>query len=240
MKQLVKATIMFIASLSLFTAVVYAWFTNSNESNIQPVNASMIERNIDMDIDFGINGGGYQNFDQPADINAFLSTMQAGDQINIRVTIQNSNTIATPDMLLNIMLFNIRASESDIAYDLMDFFYIVDGTMNLSWYYNLEDYHAKNHYQTQSILLAQIDETLIEYVGVSLESYRLSNVLNHYMDGDNLVIENNITILETAIASQQIIVVEFSIGLDGYTPSFGTGIQNGELLIDGIYTLFEQ
>lgn len=240
MKQLLKSTIMFITSLVLFTAVVYAWFTNSNVSNIQPVNASMIERNLDMDVDFGINGGGYESFDQPADINAFLSSMQAGDQINIRVAILNSNSITAPDMLLNIMLYNIRATESDFEYDLTDFFYIVDGTMVLTWYQDINQYYAENPFQVQPILLSQIDETVIDYQGVALETYRLSNVFNHYMDGETLVVENNISILETTIPSGHLITVEFSIGLDGYTPDEGLGIQHGELLIDGIYTLFEQ
>ena len=41
MKQLVKSTIMFITSLVLFTAVVYAWFASFDTSHIQPVNVSV-------------------------------------------------------------------------------------------------------------------------------------------------------------------------------------------------------
>lgn len=238
MKQLLKASIMFIASLTLFTAVVYAWFTNSNFSNIQPVNAQMIERNLDMDIEFGINGGGYQSFEQPADINAYLSAMNPGDLINIRVIILNSNSLSSPDLLVNIMLNNIRATETDEPYDLTNFFYLENGTINLTWYQTIQDYYALNSYQTQAILVNRIDETTIDYIGVPLESYRLSNVFNHEMVGEELVVHNDIDILETSLASQQLIVVEFSIGLDPYTPDVGLGLQNGELLIDGLYTFF--
>lgn len=38
MKHMLKSMIMLITSIFLFTAVVYAWFTLSNESNIQPAN----------------------------------------------------------------------------------------------------------------------------------------------------------------------------------------------------------
>lgn len=240
MKQLVKATLMFIMSLTLFTAVVYAWFTNSNESNIQPVSAHMIERNLDMEVEFGINGGGYQNFDTPADINAYLSAMQAGDLINIRVVIQNANSLTSPDMDLSIMLYNIRSTETDEDYDLTDFFYLENGTIDLTWYLSLTDYYADNIYSTQSVMIDTIDDTPIEYIGIPLENSRLSNMFNHFMDGETLVVENNISILETLLPSQNIIVVEFSIGLDAYTPDRGAGFQNGELLIDGLYTLFDQ
>jgi len=231
MKQLVKATLMFIMSLTLFTAVVYAWFTNSNESNIQPVSAHMIERNLDMDVEFGINGGGSQNF---------VSAMQAGDLINIRVVIQNANSLSSPDMDLSIMLYNIRSTETDEDYDLTDFFYLENGTIDLTWYLSLTDYYADNIDSTQSVMIDTIDDTSIEYIGIPLENSRLSNMFNHYMDGETLVVENNISILETLLPSQNIIVVEFSIGLDAYTPDRGAGFQNGELLIDGLYTLFDQ
>lgn len=236
MKHLLKASIMLIASLALFTAVVFAWFTNSNYSNIQPVNAQMIERNLDMDIEFGINGGGYQSFDQPADINAYLSAMNPGDLINIKVIILNSNSISSPDLIVNIMLKNIRATETDEPYDLTHFFYLENGTIDLTWYQSIQDYYDLNSYNSQSILIDQIDNTSIDYIGIPLESYRLSNVFNHHMDGEELVVENNINILQTVLPSQQLIVVEFSIGLDPYTPDVGLGIQNGELLIDGLYT----
>lgn len=240
MKQLLKATIMFISSLALFTAVVYAWFTNSNYSNIQPMNVQTIERNLDMDIEFGINGGGYSSFDNPADINAYLSAMKPGDLINIRVVILNSNSLASPDLDLNIMLFNIRASETSAPYDLTNYFYLENGTINLTWYQNINEYYASNPYSIQSILISQINETQIEYIGVSLQSYRLSNIFNHYMVGEDLIIENNIDVLETTIASQELIIVEFSLGLDAFTPDDEIGIQDGELLIDGLYTFFEE
>jgi hypothetical protein len=240
MKQLLKATIMFIASLALFTAVVYAWFSNSNYSNIQPMNAQTIERNLDMDIEFGINGGGYSSFDNPADINAYLSAMKAGDLINIRVVILNSNSLASPDLDLSIMLFNIRASETSALYDLTDYFYLENGTINLTWYQNINEYYAENPYSTQSILIDQINEAQVDYIGVPLQSYRLSNIFNHYMDGEDMIIENNIDVLETTIASQELIIVEFSLGLDAYAPDDEIGIQNGELLIDGLYTFFEE
>ena len=38
MKQMVLAMIMLISSIFMFAAVVYAWFTLTNESNVQPVN----------------------------------------------------------------------------------------------------------------------------------------------------------------------------------------------------------
>ena len=240
MKQLLKATVMFIASLTLLTAVIYAWFSNSNYSDIQPMNAQTIERNLDMDIEFGINGGGYSSFEDSADINAYLSAMNAGDLINIRVVILNSNSLASPDLDLNIMLFNIRASETTSLYDLTDYFYLDNGTINLTWYHSINEYYAENSYSTQSILIDQINEAQVDYIGLPLHSYRLSNIFNHYMDGENLIIENNIGVLETTIASQELIIVEFSLGLDAYAPEDEIGIQNGELLIDGLYTFFEE
>jgi hypothetical protein len=240
MKQLLKATIMFIASLALFTAVVYAWFTNSNYSNIQPINANVIQRNVDMEVSFGINGGGYESFDEPSELNAYLSAMNAGDIINIRVVIQNTNEIDIPDMLLEIMLNNIHASDTEEPYDLTDFYYIENGTIDLTWYDSYQSLQLDQSYQTQSVLLDQIDETVIDYIGVSLESYRLSNVYNHYMDGETLVVENDITILNTTLASQHLIVVQFNMGLDAYTPDQGFGFQDGELFIDGLYTFFSE
>lgn len=238
MKQLIKATLMFIASLTLFTAVVYAWFSNSNYSQIQPMNAQMIERNLDMDIEFGINGGGYSSFDQPADINAYLSAMNAGDLINIRVIILNSNNVSSPALDLNIMLYNIRSTATEQLYDLTDFFYLENGTINLTWYDSVQDYYASNASSYQSILINQINDSTIMYKGIALESYRLSNIFNHTYQGENIIIENNIDILQTSLASQKLIVVEFSIGLDAYTPDQGQGYQNGELLIDGLYTFY--
>ncbi|HRX45106.1 MAG TPA: hypothetical protein P5091_03595, partial [Acholeplasmataceae bacterium] len=93
MKQLLKATVMFIASLTLLTAVIYAWFTNSNYSIIQPINNQVIQRNVDMEVQFGINGGGYESFNEPAEINAYLMAMNPGDFINIKVIIHNTNDV---------------------------------------------------------------------------------------------------------------------------------------------------
>lgn len=238
MKQLLKASVMFIASLVLLTAVVYAWFTNSNYSNIQPVNQSVIQRNVDMEVAYGINGGGYQNFNEPSEINAYLSAMNPGDLLNIKVTIENTNELEISDMFLDIMLKNIRATATEEPYDLTDFFYIENGTINLTWYDSLQSLQLEQSYQNQSVLIEQIDSNIIDYIGVPLESYRLSNLFNHYMDGETMVVENDITILNTTLASKHIIVVEFSIGFDPYTPDQGLGFQDGELFIDGLYTFF--
>lgn len=240
MKQLLKASIMFIASLTLFTAVVYAWFTNSNFSNIQPINQSVIQRNVDMEVAFGINGGGYESFDEPSEINAYLSAMNPGDYINIRVTIQNTNDLSVEDMLLEIMLNNIHATNTDEPYDLTDFFFIENGTISLSWYDSFQSLNLDQSYQNQNVLISQIDENIIDYIGVPLESYRLSNLFNHYLDGETLIVENDITILNTELPSQHLVVVEFSIGLDPYTPDSGLGFQDGELFIDGLYTFFSE
>ena len=43
MKQLLKASIMFITSLVLFTAVVYAWFVNFDEAHVQPISATLTD-----------------------------------------------------------------------------------------------------------------------------------------------------------------------------------------------------
>jgi hypothetical protein len=238
MKQLLKATVMFIASLTLLTAVIYAWFTNSNYSIIQPINNQVIQRNVDMEVQFGINGGGYESFNEPAEINAYLMAMNPGDFINIKVIIHNTNDVAIPDMLLEIMMNNIRATDTSDTYNLTDFYYIENGTIYLTWYDSPQSYELETSYQTQSVLLSQIDEASIDYIGVPLESYRLSNMFNHYMDGETMIIDNDITILNTTLVSQHLIVVEFSLGLDPYTPDTGVGFQDGELFIDGLYTFF--
>jgi hypothetical protein len=43
MKQMIKASIMFITALSLFVTVVFAWFTLTNESNINQVNFDVVD-----------------------------------------------------------------------------------------------------------------------------------------------------------------------------------------------------
>ena len=68
----------------------------------------------------------------------------------------------------------------------------------------------------------------------------MSNLFDYYMDGGNMVIENNINVFESTIASQHIVVIDFSIGLDPYTPDQGVGFQDGELLIDGLYSLIKE
>ena len=51
MKQMLKSVIMLITSILLFTAVVYAWFTISNDSYINPVNVGVTN---DFDYDFEV------------------------------------------------------------------------------------------------------------------------------------------------------------------------------------------
>ena len=238
MKQLLRASITLIASIVLFTAVVYAWFTNSDNSHIQPVNQSVIQRNVDMNVQFGINGGGYEDFEEPSEINAYLKAMNPGDFINIKVVIKNTNDMSIDPMVLDIMLNNIRATETDEPYNLTDFFYIENGTINLTWYDSDQSYNLGQSYDQQSMLLGKIDSQTIDYLGVPLETYRMSNLFNHSYDGETLIVDNDISILDTTLPSQHMISVEFSIGFDPYTPNMGLGFQDGELFIDGIYTFF--
>lgn len=240
MKQMVLAVIMLISSIFMFAAVVYAWFTLSNENTVQPVSASVIERSVEIDMAYGKNGGSYESFDEPADINAYLNSSLPGDTIQLRLTIENANTLGTPDMNLDITLMNIRASESDSEYDLTDFFFISSGSVTLTWYASRIDMEAENSYLVQEILLDRIDESTIDYLGVPLNDYRFSNIFDTEMNGEELEIINNVGILEsTPIGAGYLVVIEFTIGFDGYTPDQGTGFQDGELLIDGLYTLFE-
>lgn len=240
MKQMVLAVIMLISSIFMFAAVVYAWFTLSNENTVQPVSASVIERSVDIDMAYGKNGGSYESFDEPADINAYLNSSLPGDAIQLKLTIENANTLGTPDMNLDITLMNIRASESDSEYDLTDFFFISSGSVTLTWYASRIDMEAENSYLVQEIILDRIDESTIDYLGVPLNDYRFSNIFDTEMNGEELEIINNVGILEsTPIGAGYLVVIEFTIGFDGYTPDQGTGFQDGELLIDGLYTLFE-
>ncbi len=237
MRQLLKSSVMLITSIMLFTAVVYAWFTISNDNKVQPVSQNIIERNINTEVEYGINGGGYESFENPADLNAYLSALNPGDAIDIRVTIANDNMVGTPDVALDIMLYNIRASETEEIYDLTDFFALENGTITLTWYANIDEYNIDNPYLVQDVVISQIDTNTIDYIGVPLDNNRLSNLFNHYMDGETLVTENNIDILDTSMISQHIVVIEFSISFDPYTPDQGLGFQDGELLIDGLYTV---
>jgi len=240
MKQMVLAVIMLISSIFMFAAVVYAWFNLSNENTVQPVSASIIERNIDLLMEYGLNGGGYESFDEPADINAYLNSSLPGDFIALRLTVANNNTLGSADMYIDITLMNIRASLTDIEYDLTDFFFIESGQVSLTWYASLADLQTENPYLVQQISLDRINETTIDYLGVPLNDYRFSNIFGTEMNGEELEIINNVGILEsTPIGAGYLVVIEFTIGFDGYTPDFGTGFQNGELLIDGLYTLYD-
>lgn len=238
MKQVITSLVMFIASFILLIGVVFAWFTVSNENSIQPISNSVISREVNLGVEYGINGGSYYSFNDPADINAYLNNMLPGDFINIRVTAENSNAIGAEDVTIDIMLRNIRATETDIPYNLTDFFTIYQGIITVTWYDSLEDYINNIPLQSQNINLTQYDLNLIDYEGRDLEINRLSNLFNREMVGEELVIENNIDILNTTFSSGQIIVIEFSIGFDPYTPDQGAGFQDGELLIDGLYTYF--
>ncbi len=238
MKQVITSLVMFIASFILLIGVVFAWFTVSNENSIQPISNSVISREVNLGVEYGINGGSYYSFNDPADINAYLNNMLPGDFINIRVTAENSNAIGAEDVTIDIMLRNIRATETDIPYNLTDFFTIYQGIITVTWYDSLEDYVNNIPLQSQNINLTQYDLNLIDYEGRDLEINRLSNLFNREMVGEELVIENNIDILNTTFSSGQIIVIEFSIGFDPYTPDQGAGFQDGELLIDGLYTYF--
>jgi hypothetical protein len=238
MKQVITSLVMFIASFVLLIGVVFAWFTVSNENSIQPINNSVISREVNLGVEYGINGGSYFSFNDPAEINAYLNNMLPGDFINIRVTAENSNAIGAEDVTIDIMLRNIRSTETEIPYDLTDFFSIYQGIITVTWYDSLEDYVNNIPLQSQNINLIQYDTNIIGYEGRDLEMNRLSNLFNREMVGEELVIENNIDILNTTFSSGQIIVIEFSIGFDPYTPDQGIGFQDGELLIDGLYTYF--
>jgi hypothetical protein len=240
MKQMIKASLMFLTALSLFVTVVFAWFTISSQNYINPVNVSVIERDLQLDVEYGINGGAYESFENEAEINAFLDAMIPGDFINIKVVVQNKNTLSSPDLSFDIILTNIRASVTDIEYDLTDFFFIENGTIKLTWYVSASAYFANDPYLIDEITLDIIDDTDILYLGYNLIEYRLNNLFDYEIIDDEIVKTNDITIFNTTIQSQHVVVIEFSIGLDPYTPSKGLGIQNGELLIDGLYSMFDE
>ena len=238
MKQVITSLTMFIASFILLIGVVFAWFTVSNENKIQPISNSVISREVNLGIEYGINGGSYFSFNDPAEINAYLNNMLPGDFINIRVTAENSNVIGAEDVTIDIMLRNIRATETEIPYNLTDFFFIHQGIMTVTWYDSLEDYVNNIPLQSQSISLTQYDLNVIDYQGRNLEMNRFSNLFNRELVEEEWVISKNIDVLNTTFSSGQIIVIEFSIGFDPYTPDEGVGFQDGELLIDGLYTYF--
>jgi hypothetical protein len=240
MKEIIKSTLILLITIAIFSTAVFAWFSLSNDSDIQEVNADIVQRAINLDIEYGINGGGYNSFDEPATLNAYLSSMLPGDSINIRVIVENSNLIGDPDMQIEIILDNIRASETDIEYDLTDFFFIENGIIILTWYASSQDFINNNSYAVNNIALDLIDATPIEYLGYDLEPYRINNLFDFYMSGEDIIVNNDITVYESNIASQNIVTIEFSITLDPFTPDFGTGFQNGELLIDGLYSLINE
>lgn len=240
MKQIIKSTFILIITIALFSTAVFAWFSLSNESNLQAVNAEVVKRELNLDIEYGINGGGYNSFSEPATLNAYLSSMLPGDSINIKVIVENSNILGDPDMQIDIVLDNIRAMETDIDYDLTDFFYIENGIITLTWYASSQDYIDNNSYLVNPIALDVIDETEIEYLGYDLETYRMSNLFDYYMDGEEIIMNNDITVFNSNLASQHVVTIEFSITLDPYTPDFGAGFQDGELLIDGLYSLINE
>jgi len=240
MKKVVVSIIMFISSFMLLTAVIFAWFTLTDTNNIQDVSTNVMDNQVDLDIDYGLNGGDYVSFDEPATLNSFLHSVLPGDEINIRVTVQNLGSLSDPPLSLDITMLNILATENPSGYNLTDFFYITNGTITLTWYASGAEYVAQNPYLIQDIILDRIDENPVEYIGVDLNTYRFSNVFDHTWDGEILTVENNVNILEaTPLPSGEIVIIEFSIGFDAYTPDYGTGFQNGELSIDGLYTLFD-
>lgn len=240
MKKVVVSIIMFISSFMLLTAVIFAWFTLTDTNNIQEVSSSVMDNQVELDIEYGINGGDYTSFNEPATLNSFLHSVLPGDEINIRVTVQNLAALGDPDLNLDITMLNILASADPSGYDLTDFFYISSGTVTLTWYASGSDYIMQNPYLVDDILLDRIDENPIEYMGVELNPYRFSNIFDYTLEGEVMTIENNVNILEaTPLPSGQIVTIEFSIGFDAYTPDYGIGFQNGELSIDGLYTLFD-
>lgn len=240
MKKVIVSLISFLSSIMLLTAVVFAWFTITNENNIQEVSNNVVDSQVDLDIEYGINGGDYVAFNNPADLNSYLHSLLPGDQIDIRVVVQNFAAPTDPNLDIDITLMNIRASETGSLYDLTDFFYIDSGTIHLNWYASSIEFYNENPYLTENIMLDQINSNIITYQGVDLNPYRFSNVFDYQMDGENMIIDNNVNILNaTPLPSGQLITIEFSIGFDAYTPDQGIGFQDGELSIDGLYTLFE-
>lgn len=237
MKTLPSTLLMFIASLMLFFAVVYAWFTITDVNVIQPLSQGIIERDVQMDILYGMNGGGYESFDEPAQINAFLNGMMPGDRLDIQVIIQNNNPIGTPDILLFIKMMNIRASFSESEYDLTDYFFLLEREITLTWYDSDEDYQENLPSLIQVLTLNALDDSEIVVLGKPLYESRLSNLF-HQNTQD--VIENDIHILNTQLATGKILVITFSIGLDPYTPGTVWGLQHGSLFIDGLYASFAE
>jgi hypothetical protein len=240
MKRLVQSVIFLITSTLLLSAALFAWFTNSLESNIRPISGSVIKREINFDVAYGKNGGGYQNFIDPADINAYLRALVPGDSVDIKVVILNSNNPSDPALNLSIKLFNIRASETEVPYNLLDFYHIKDRTVKLTWYDSMADYVALNVGGTLDILLEMNDPTSVIYKGLPLEDGRLRNLFDSYVnDQDETIYEPHISIYDGQIPSGAVFVIEFSFLLDLYTPN-GVGFHDGELKIDGLYSFYDE
>lgn len=238
MKKMIQSIIIFLTTIMLFSALVFAWFTITYQSDIQEASYNVIRRDVNLNVEFGKNGGSYNSFDEPAEINAYLQSTLPGDIINIRVTIVNTNPIGQPDMDVIIELDNIRSSLIDGDYDLTDFFYIEDFEVHLIWYENMTQYEFDIPLQTQTIILNQLNEDTLIYQGLPLYNERMSNLFYMQDIEGEMTLINNIPITQTVLQSQQILVVQFNIGFDPYTPSDG-GFQDAELLIDGLYVFIE-
>jgi len=239
MRAVIVSLISFIMAFLLFATAVYAWFTISSENEIKNVDLNTIKRDVNLDIEYGKNGGSYESFNLPAELNAYLQSSLPGDLIYIRVTVENFNPVSSPDVLIEMELLNILSSETDIEYDLTDFFYIMDGMIELTWYHSIEDFQIDNSYLTQNIFLNRINDTEVIYQGIALESYRMSNLFNQVLINEELTVENNIRILDgTPLPSGGIVVIKFIIGFDAYTPNVG-GFQDGELGVDGLYSFLD-
>ena len=238
MKKMMLSLATFLLIFMLFATLVYSWFTITYEHQVQPVSYDVIRRDVDLNVDFGKNGGSYNSFDEPSEINAYLQNTLPGDIINIRVTVQNSNPIGQSDVDLIIELMNIRSSFIDGDYDLTDFFYIENSEVILTWYDSLTDYEYNNSSGVQIITLDQLSEDIITFQGIPLYNERISNLFQMIEIEGEMTLVNNIPIIETTIASLQVLVIQFNIGFDLYTPSVG-GYQDAELLIDGLYVYVE-
>jgi hypothetical protein len=87
-----------------------------------------------------------------------FNNMIPGDTIDLRVTVENTNAIGAEDMTIDIMLNNIRSTDTEIEYDLTDFFYIYAGIITVTWYDNLADYMSNTPLQVQQITLNRFNQ----------------------------------------------------------------------------------
>ncbi len=239
MKQVTISLIMFISAFLLLITVLYAWFSMSDTADLQPLSSDIVDNQVDLELEFGRNGGGTSSFAEPVDLNAFLDSTIPGDFVDVKIIVSNNNLLSSPAIILNIKLMNILASNTQSEYDLTDFFYLEQGLITLTWYASEDDLINSNPYLVQPITINQIDTSAIDYFGIELENYRLSNLFDHEWVGIELITENNISVLEDMqLSSSHRLVIEFSIGLDQFTPDSHEGFQLGELSIDGLYTTF--